>query len=191
MRQFLANAGSIAMTRKHLGFIREHTQMAQAVDDSEHTATREIGTADRTLEEGIAGKRNMLSLAIESDGTVAVTRSLNNLELMAAELDDFVFLEEMIDRRELRIQLHLIEGLCLMSQPLHQLLIALSHFRLQAKLLIDGVVAEVVVKMAMGNEQMNRLQFVLTDILGDGIALFRIERSTVDDDAFLVSSLTT
>ena len=159
--------------------------MAQAVDDSEHTATREIGTADRTLEEGIAGKRNMLSLAIESDGTVAVTRSLNNLELMAAELDDFVFLEEMIDRRELRIQLHLIEGLCLMSQPLHQLLIALSHFRLQAKLLIDGVVAEVVVKMAMGNEQMNRLQFVLTDILGDGIALFRIERSTVDDDAFL------
>lgn len=73
--------------------------MAQAVDDSEHTATREIGTADRTLEEGIAGKRNMLSLAIESDGTVAVTRSLNNLELMAAELDDFVFLEEMTDRR--------------------------------------------------------------------------------------------
>ena len=84
VRQFLSNAGSIAMTRKHLGFIREHTQMAQAVDDSEHTATREIGTADRTLEEGIAGKRNMLSLAIESDGTVAMTRSLNNLELMAA-----------------------------------------------------------------------------------------------------------
>lgn len=25
VRQFLANAGSIAMTRKHLGFIREHT----------------------------------------------------------------------------------------------------------------------------------------------------------------------
>ena len=157
--------------------------MAQAVDDSEHTATREIGTADRTLEEGIAGKRNMLSLAIESDGTVAMTRSLNNLELMAAELDDSIFLEEMTDRRELRIQLHLIEGLSLMGQPLHQLLIALCHFRLQSELLVDGIVAEIMVEMTMGNEEMNRLQIVLSDILGDRLALFWIEGAAIYDDA--------
>ena len=41
------------------------------------------------------------------------------------------------------------------------------------------------VQMAMGNEQMYWLQFVLLDIVSDGVALFWIERTAVDDDAFL------
>ena len=121
----------------------------------------------------------MLSLAIESDGTVAMTRSLNNLELMAAELDDFIFLEEMTDRREVGVELHLVECLCLMSQTLHQLLIALCHFRLQSELLVDGIVAEIVVEMTMRNEEMNSLQIVLSDIFRNRLAFFWIEGAAI------------
>ena len=91
----------------------------------------------------------------------------------------------MTDRREVDVQLHLIESFCLVLESLHQFLVALCHFRLQSEFLVDGVVAEVMVQMAMGNEQMHRLQLVLLDIVGDGVAFFRIERAAVDDDAFL------
>ena len=54
MSQFLADAGSLSVAWQHLCFIRQHAEMAQAVDDAEHAAAREIGSADGTLEEGIA-----------------------------------------------------------------------------------------------------------------------------------------
>ena len=81
------------------------------------------------------------------------------------------------------VDLHLVECLCLMSQTLHQLLIALCHFRLQSELLVDGIVAEIVVEMTMGNEEMNRLQIVLSDILGNRLAFFWIEGAAIYDDA--------
>ncbi len=93
---------AFAMTRKNLGFVRELTQMAQAVDDAEHAAAREIGSADRAVEEGVAGKGYVLCLAIEGDGTAAVARSGDDLELVVAELDDLIVFEESADRRETR-----------------------------------------------------------------------------------------
>ena len=157
--------------------------MAQAVDDAEHAAAREIGSADGALEEGIAREEYVLCLAIEAYGAVAVARSLDDGEFVIAELDYLIFLKEMTDRREVGVELHLVECLCLMSQTLHQLLIALCHFRLQSELLVDGVVAEIMVEMTMGNEEMNRLQIVLSDILGDCLALFWIEGTAIYDDA--------
>ena len=54
MSQFLADAGSLTVAWQHLCFVRQHAEMAQAVDDAEHAAAREIGSADGALEEGIA-----------------------------------------------------------------------------------------------------------------------------------------
>ena len=50
VRQLLAYAGCLAMTRKHLSLVWKHAQVAQTVDDAEHAAAREVGSADRTLE---------------------------------------------------------------------------------------------------------------------------------------------
>ncbi len=55
------------------------TEMAQAVDDAEHAAAREIGSADGALEEGIAREGYVLCLAIEGDGAAAVARSRDDL----------------------------------------------------------------------------------------------------------------
>ena len=41
------------MTRENLGFVRQLTEMAQTVDDAEHAASREIGSADRVVEEDV------------------------------------------------------------------------------------------------------------------------------------------
>ena len=63
------------MTRENLVFVRQLTEMARSVDDAEHAASREIGSADRVVEEGVAGEGYVLCLAIEGDGTAAVARS--------------------------------------------------------------------------------------------------------------------
>ena len=61
--ELFANAGVFAMTRENLGFVRQLTEMAQTVDDAEHAASREIGSADRAVEEGVAGEGYVLCLA--------------------------------------------------------------------------------------------------------------------------------
>ena len=99
--------------------------MAQTVDDAEHAAAREVGSADRALEEGVAREGYVLCLAIEGDGSVAVTWGFDDLEFVVAEFDDFIFLEEVADRREVGVQLHLVEGFCLVLESLHQFLVAL------------------------------------------------------------------
>ena len=183
--ELFAYAGVFAMTRENLGFIRQLTEMAQTVDDAEHAASWEIGSADRAVEEGVAGEGYVLCLAIEGDGTAAVAWSGDDLELVVAELDDLFVFEESANRRKLVIELHLIEGFCLLGESLHQVFISCRYFRFQSELLIDGVVAEVMVKMAMGYEQVNGLELVLLNILCNGRALFRIEGAAIDDDAFL------
>ena len=72
MSELFAYAGVFAMTRENLGFVRQLTEMAQTVDDAEHAASREIGSADRVVEEGVAGEGYVLCLAIEGDGTAAL-----------------------------------------------------------------------------------------------------------------------
>ena len=125
MSQFLANAGSLSVAWQYLCFIRQHAEMAQAVDDAEHAAAREVGSADRALEEGVARKGYVLCLAIEGDRSVAEAWGLDDLEFVITELDDFIFLEEVPDRREVGVQLHLVEGFCLVLESLHQFLVAL------------------------------------------------------------------
>ena len=100
MSELFAYAGVFAMTREDLGFVRQLTEMAQTVDDAEHAAAREIGSADGTLEEGIAREEYVLCLAIEAYGAVAVAWSLDDGEFVVAELDYLIFLKEMTDRRE-------------------------------------------------------------------------------------------
>ena len=68
--ELFAYAGVFAMTRENLGFVRQLTEMAQTVDNAEHAASREIGSADRAVEEGVAGEGYVLCLAIEGDGTL-------------------------------------------------------------------------------------------------------------------------
>ena len=93
--ELFANAGVFAMTRENLGFVRQLTEMAQTVDDAEHAASREIGSAYRVVEEGVAGEGYVLCLAIEAYGAVAMARSFDDGEFLIAELDYLIFLKEM------------------------------------------------------------------------------------------------
>ena len=104
MSELFAYAGVFAMTRENLGFVRQLTEMAQTVDNAEHAASREIGSADRAVEEGVAGEGYVLCLAIEGDRTAAVARSGDDLELVVAELDDLFIFKESANRRKLVIE---------------------------------------------------------------------------------------
>ena len=74
--------------------------------------------------DGIVPVNEVFCLAIEGDGSVAVAWGLDD-QLMVAEVYGLAVLEEMTDRREVGVQLHLVEGFCLVLESLHQFLVAL------------------------------------------------------------------
>ena len=99
--------------------------MSQAIDDAKHAAARKVGSADGSVEEGVARECHVLLLAVEGYAAVAVAWGLDDLEFMITEFDDFIFLEEVADRRVVGVQLHLVEGFCLVLESLHQFLVPL------------------------------------------------------------------
>ena len=123
--KFLANAGGFAMSRQYLGFVWQHAEMAQAVDDAEHTSSRKVGSADGGFEEGVACECYVLSLTVESYRSIAMTWCLDDGKLMVAKLDDLVVFEKMSDGWKLGVEFHLIERFGLLAEILHQFLIAL------------------------------------------------------------------
>ena len=173
------------MAREHLRIVGQLGEQAQAVDDLEHGTALEVGPPDGALEKRVAREGHLLLLAEEGHGATGVAWGLYDFELVAAELDDLVVLEEMADGREVVVELELVEGVCLLLEVLHQALVGGRHLGLEPKVLVDGVVTKIVVQMSVRNQQVYWLELVLIDVVNDGLALFWIERATIYDDALL------
>ena len=55
----------------------------------------------------------------------------------------------------------------------------------QTELTVDKSVAHTMVEVAVGTEQVEGVQTVVADILGDGDAFFLIHHAAVDDDSLV------
>ena len=100
---------------------------------------------------------------------------------VAAEVYLFVFREIMSHRGFPFLQMDTKQVTALLVQVFYQERILTHRLYFQAKRLIDGMIAPVVVKVSVGSQQMNGFQSIVFDIVTDSIAFFWIIRSTVDD----------
>jgi hypothetical protein len=80
------------------------------------------------------------------------------------------------------LKLHAIELRCLLLHMAHEFLVAFRHFGLDVEFPVYGVVAEIVVEVSMGAQQMLGCQPVVAYIACYGVALVFIEGTAVNDD---------
>ena len=77
------------------------------------------------------------------------------------------------------------DGLSLTAEHIHKRLVGLVNLGLQPKLLIDGIVAKIVVNMAVRGDKVNGRKTIATNVVHDGIALAVIVSATVAYHALL------
>ena len=81
------------MSRVDDGGVWKLCKFSQAADDLEHAATREIGSPDASLKEGIAREENILFRTIEGNRTARMSGRTDNPESMCSEGYFLVFSE--------------------------------------------------------------------------------------------------
>jgi hypothetical protein len=104
---------------------------------------------------------------------------------MMAKTDDVILLQERSYRWLVVANLQTKEGGSLLGQMLYQLVVVSADLYLQTILLKEVGIAEVMIQVAVGSQQVNRLQLLLTEILVDSLTLLWIKGATVDDDTLL------
>ena len=114
-----------------------------------------------------------------------VAGCLNHLQLMMAKTDDVILLQERSYRWLVVANLQTKESGSLLGQMLYQLLVVSADFYLQTILLKEVGIAKVMIQVAVGSQQVNRLQLLFTEILVDSLTLLWIKGTTVDDDTLL------
>ena len=148
-------------------------------------AAIEVGSSDAHAEEGVATECDALFFAIISDTTWGVTRGMEDAQGMAAEGDGVIVGEVSAYGRHLHRQGDTEDVGRLLLHGFHQELVAGMGLGFQTELTVDKSVAHTMVEVAVGTEQVDRVQAVVADILGDGGAFFLVHHTTVDDDSLV------
>lgn len=139
-----------------------------------HVAPRtalKVGAAYAHTEQRVAREGYALLGTIERAAAGRVTRRVDDLQLVGAEADALAVGEEVAYGRCGVPVVHAEEVAGLLRQVAHEELVGLMHLGLQLELVIERVVAEAVVQMAVGAEHMAQLQPVVAQKLTDGRAL--------------------
>ena len=174
----------LSMTRKDNRAVRHLCEHSQTLDYLKHAASLKIGAPDGTLKQGVTREKHVLLIAIKADRAARVARCGNNLEGVVAELYFIAVIEIMSYGRHFAVKFH-IERLCLFAKVLHQPAVTSRDLRLKAVLVGNKAVAEIVVKVAVSDQQVYRLQSIAVNILFDGLALLFIIGAAVNDDTLL------
>ena len=180
--QLLPNGCLLAVSRQDDGGVGQLADMAQALDNHEHGTTIKVGSADGIVEQGVTRKCHTFFFAIEEHSAARMAWGFDDLELMVSERNDFVARYIMLYGGHVVLKLQTEHGGCLLGQTAHQALVADMHLRLQSESLVDGVVAKMMVEMAVGSQQVLGHQLVVANILNDGLPLFGIIRAAIYDD---------
>ena len=153
----------------------------ETVHDILITATIEISTSNAHTEEGIACKGNALFFIIKGDTTWRMTWGLQDLKDVISETDLLVVAEKMTHLRIMTMQGDANHRLELFRQIVDEKGIVGRDLHHQSVDLEKEIIAEVMVEVPMGSQQVDRLELLGVDILADGLTLFVVIGAAVDD----------
>ena len=106
----------------------------------------------------------------------------NNGEVMRAKVYRVLVFQQTAHRWEFvaHVELEELVGLLLVMSDV--VFVVLVQFHLQSIFIVDELIAEVVVEVAVGGQQVDGCEVVFADVFLDGCFLLRIVGSAVDDD---------
>ena len=180
----VGHGGNRAVTRIDGGVGRqEGSQTVQAVDDLHVGAALEVRPSDTHAEEGVAAESHMLRRTVEDTAAGSVARRMDNRQLMGAEGKSIGIAEIAAYGRYIEGQLYAHDVGGLLYHLHHEELVVAMHLGLEAVLSVNDAVAHAMVEVTMGTEQVDGREPLVTDIANDGLLLFWIEGTAVNDDA--------
>ena len=124
----------------------------------------------------------MLGSIVKDDATRGVARGVENLPGVSAEGDGVAVGEIAVNGWHVQMNGDAKYVACLLFHLLHEETVVLMSLGPQFEGTEDEAVAHAMVEMAVRAEQMTRHEFVLLDIVDNGLAFFGIVGPTIDDD---------
>ena len=147
------NGGLRTMTTPYDRLFRQlGGDQSQTVHHILITATREVGSTDTHLEEGVAREYAVLLFAIEKDTAGCMTGRMKNGKTVVAEVDDVLFVDEFSDGRYLTVILNAEEIHRLVCQLFQQLGVFAVDEWFKTILLVSHIDAHTVVEMSVCTE---------------------------------------
>ena len=183
---FVGDGGLRSMARIHFCVWWQSAEnLLERVDHLVVGAPLEVCTAYAHAEESVATECRAFLFAVECDSARGMAWGVENMQGVTAKGDDIVVSEIFVNGRHFHGQGDTKYVGCLLSHILHQKLIAHMRFGLQTEFTIDKSITHAMVKMSVCAEQMNRIQIVIADILGNGGAFVIVHHAAVDDDSLV------
>ena len=107
---------------------------------------------------------------------------VQHLQRVGAEGDEVAVVQQSAHLWALLGEFHAEEALGLLGQVNEQVFVLRTDFRRQTVLLEDACIAEIMVQVAVGGQQVDGRQLLLGDIALEGAELLLIIASAVDDN---------
>lgn len=155
--------------------------VADGLDELGVVAAGQVGAADAALEDDVAAEEPPFLAVVKRDVPGAVARGEEYLKLAFAEGDDIALLDihvrlGAVDLRQAPQARKFIGALQVVEVE------AVGHER-HLKFIDQGAVAEDVVDVQVGVQDLFQPQVVVAQVIEQGLALMRMEAAGVDDDA--------
>ena len=159
--------------------------MAKAGQQLLPRATFKIGASYAHTEQRVTREQHLFGFTIERDPTRGVSRRMEHTQLMTSKSDDIAIGKEAADRWCGVIVGYVKEIGRLFGHISSQEFVFSMQFRLESECLVNSIISEAVIQMAVGAKQVHRLQVPVVQVSHDGLALTIEEGTTVDDDTLL------
>lgn len=181
---FSADGGGGAVAGINDGIVREGVEaFSDGFEKSTHVAAGEVGAADAALEEGIASDDEAVGGVIKADSTGRMAREMDNLQVTAANGDDFA-VGEMAGHTGILEPEGEAELLGLIAQPVaEECIVGVGE---DGDIVFGGQVGigHNMVYMQMGVDNGYNLEGIIAEKAVDGIEFAIVDDSGVDDCGF-------
>ena len=147
-------------------------------------AAGKVGTADAALKQHIPREHAVVCRAIVHQAAWRVSRHMDGFQFRIAEGDDVSIVQISAQGHGGFLQLE-AEHAALFRRFVNPELIGLVGFGLQTELFQHERIAEDMVQMQMGIQQMFHIQPILDDEVFQGLLFFLIKTARVNDDRFI------
>jgi hypothetical protein len=181
--QFVGHRRLRAVTRKDTGLSRQLTgNTLEALLHISPGTFGEIGTTDAHTEEGVASEGHILFFAIEKAGAVTVARGAEHVQRVGAERDGIAIAKQTANLWALLRYVHAKEVAGLLVNMFNHILVFSTNLHLQAISMEQADNAEIMVKMAVGGQEVDGFQLMVGQIALNGLVLLFVVGTAVNND---------
>lgn len=157
---------------------------ADTVNELLMASAGEVGAADASLEEDVAGDEESVFSVVEHDAAGGVAGNVEYFQFAVADMDNVAFGKVLTDSY-VGCFLGQAEGLGLLAHARAEELVVGMGLDWQTIFVYDEGVADGMVYMEVGIDKVGHLQLVAVDKLYEGLFLAWRHHTRVDDGTFL------